>query len=117
MVPDDFYIYSGDDAITVSIMSLKGRGVISTVANIIPRDMHDLVNYCLANKWHEACELQFKMKPLIDALFCETNPIPVKTALNLMGKDVGKTRLPLADMEEKNLGLLRRRMQEYGLIE
>ena len=117
MVPDDFYIYSGDDAITVPIMSLKGRGVISTAANIIPRDMHNLVKHCLENKWQEACELQFKMKPLIDALFCETNPIPAKTALNIMGKNVGKTRLPLADMEEKNLELLRRRMQEYGLIE
>lgn len=117
MVPDDFYIYSGDDAITVPIMSLKGKGVVSTAANIIPRDMHDLTSYCLANKWQEACELQFKVKPLIDALFCETNPIPAKTALNLMGKDVGKTRLPLADMEEKNLELLRRRMREYGLIE
>ena len=117
MVPDDFFIYSGDDAITVPIMSLKGKGVISTAANIIPRDMHDLVSYCLDNKWQEACELQFKMKPLIDALFCETNPIPAKTAMNIMGKDVGKTRLPLVDMEEKNLELLRRRMQEYGLIE
>jgi 4-hydroxy-tetrahydrodipicolinate synthase len=116
-VPDDFCIYSGDDAITVPIMSLKGKGVISTAANIIPRDMHDLVSYCLDNHWQKARELQFRMKPLIDALFCETNPIPAKTALNLMGKDVGKTRLPLADMEEKNLELLRRRMQEYGLIE
>jgi 4-hydroxy-tetrahydrodipicolinate synthase len=97
-------------------MSLKGKGVISTAANIIPRDTHDLVSYCLENKWQEACELQFKMKPLIDALFCETNPIPAKTALNLMGKDVGKTRLPLANMEEKNFELLRRRMGEYGLI-
>jgi 4-hydroxy-tetrahydrodipicolinate synthase len=117
LVPDDFYIYSGDDAITVPIMSLNGRGVISTVANIIPRDMHDLASYCLENRWQEACELQFKMKPLIDALFCETNPIPAKTALNLMGKDVGKTRLPLADMENKNVELLRRRMREYGLID
>ena len=117
LVPDDFYIYSGDDAITVPIMSLKGKGVVSTAANIIPRDMHDLTSLCLANKWHEACELQFKMKPLIDALFCETNPVPAKTALNLMGKDVGKTRLPLTDMEDKNLELLKRRMREYGLIE
>jgi 4-hydroxy-tetrahydrodipicolinate synthase len=117
LVPDDFCIYSGDDAITVPIMSLKGKGVVSTAANVIPRDMHDLVSHCLENRWQEACELQFKMKPLIDALFCETNPIPVKTALNLMGKDVGKTRLPLANMEEKNFELLRRRMREYGLIE
>ncbi len=116
LVPDDFCIYSGDDAITVPIMSLKGKGVVSTAANLIPRDMHNLVSHCLENSWQEACELQFKMKPLIDALFCETNPIPVKTALNLMGKDVGKTRLPLANMEDKNLELLRRRMQEYGLI-
>jgi 4-hydroxy-tetrahydrodipicolinate synthase len=117
LVPDDFYIYCGDDAITVPIMSLNGRGVISTVANIIPHDMHDLTSYCLDNRWREARELQFKMKPLIDTLFCETNPIPAKTALNLMGKDVGKTRLPLVDMEEKNLELLRREMREYGLID
>jgi 4-hydroxy-tetrahydrodipicolinate synthase len=117
LVPDDFYIYSGEDAITVPIMCLKGKGVVSTVANIIPRDMHDLTSYCRANNWHEACEMQFKMKPLIDALFCETNPIPAKTALNLMGKDVGKTRLPLVDMEEKNLEQLKRGMREYGLIE
>lgn len=117
LVPDDFYIYSGDDAITVPIMSLKGRGVISTAANVIPRDMHDLTGDCLENRWPEACELQLKMKPLIDALFCETNPIPVKTALNIMGKAVGKTRLPLAEMEDENIALLIRRMQEYGLIE
>jgi 4-hydroxy-tetrahydrodipicolinate synthase len=116
LVPDDFYIYSGEDAITVPIMSLKGKGVISTAANIIPRDMHDMTNRCLADRWQEGCELQLKMKPLIDALFCETNPIPAKTALNLMGKDVGKTRLPLADMEEMNLELLKRRMREYGLL-
>jgi 4-hydroxy-tetrahydrodipicolinate synthase len=117
LVPDDFYIYSGEDAITVPIMCLKGKGVVSTVANIIPRDMHDLTSFCLTNKWDEACEMQFKMKPLIDALFCETNPIPAKSALNLMGKDVGKTRLPLADMEDKNLEHLKRRMREYGLID
>ena len=103
--------------VSLRSLGMKGKGVVSTTANIIPRDMHDMTGYCLANKWHEACEMQFRMKPLIDALFCETNPIPAKTALNIMGKDVGKTRLPLADMEEKNFELLRHRMQEYGLID
>lgn len=117
LVPDDFSIYSGEDAITVPIMSLKGKGVISTVANVAPRDTHNLVQYCLDSKWKEACELQLKMKPLIDALFIEVNPIPVKTALNLMGKNVGKPRLPLVEMEEKNFEMLKLRMKEYGLIE
>lgn len=117
LVPDDFFIYSGEDAITVPILSVKGKGVISTVANIAPRDMHNLVQYFLDGKLKEACELQLKMKPLIDALFSEVNPIPVKTALNLMGRNVGKPRLPLVEMEEKNLNNLKLQMQEYGLID
>lgn len=116
LVPDDFYIYSGEDAITVPLLAVKGKGVISTVANIAPRDMHNVVQYWLDGKWQEACDLQLKLKPLIDALFCEVNPIPVKTALNLMGKNVGKPRLPLVDMEEKNFELLKHSMKEYGLI-
>lgn len=117
LVPDDFFIYSGNDDMVVPLMSLKGDGVISVVANIAPKDTHDMVQYFIDGNVKAACEMQLKMKPLIDALFCETNPIPVKTAMNLMGKDAGPLRLPLVDMYENNLELLKQRMREYGLIE
>jgi 4-hydroxy-tetrahydrodipicolinate synthase len=116
LVPDDFFIYSGNDDMVVPLMSLRGDGVISVVANIAPKDTHDMVQYFIDGNVKAACEMQLKMKPLIDALFCETNPIPVKTAMNLMGKDVGQLRLPLVDMYENNLELLKQRMREYGLI-
>lgn len=117
LVPDDFFIYSGNDDMVVPLMSLKGDGVISVVANIAPKDTHDMVQYFIDGNLKAACEMQLNMKPLIDALFCETNPIPVKTAMNLMGKEVGPLRLPLSDMYENNLELLKQRMQEYGLID
>jgi 4-hydroxy-tetrahydrodipicolinate synthase len=117
LAPDDFFIYSGNDDMIVPLMSLDGDGVISTVANIAPKDTHNMVQYFLDGNLKAACELQLNMKPLIDAIFCETNPIPIKTAMNLMGMEVGSLRLPLVDMEEKNLELLKRRMREYGLID
>jgi 4-hydroxy-tetrahydrodipicolinate synthase len=117
LAPDDFFIYSGNDDMVVPLMSLKGDGVISVVANITPKDTHEMVQYFIDGNVKAACEMQLNMKPLIDALFCETNPIPVKTALNLMGKEVGPLRLPLVDMYENNLELLKQQMREYGLIE
>jgi len=116
LVPDDFFLYSGNDDMIVPLMSLDGDGVISTVANIVPKDTHNMVQYFLDGNVKAACELQLHMKPLIDAVFCETNPIPIKTAMNLMGMNVGALRLPMCDMEEKNLETLKRRMREYGLL-
>lgn len=116
LVPEDFFLYSGNDDMVVPLLSLGGLGVISVVANVAPKDTHDMVQHYLDGKVKEACALQLKMKPLIDALFCETNPIPVKTAMNLMGKAVGNLRLPLVDMTDDHLALLKQRMQEYGLI-
>jgi 4-hydroxy-tetrahydrodipicolinate synthase len=117
LVPDGFYLYSGNDDMIVPLMSLGGDGVISVVANIAPKDTHAMVQYFLDGNVKKACELQLHMKPLIDALFCETNPIPVKTAMNLMGMEVGPLRLPLIDMYENNLETLKQRMREYGLID
>ena len=117
LAPDDFFIYSGNDDMIVPLMSLDGDGVISTVANIVPKDTHDMTKYFLDGNLKKSCELQLKMKPLIDAVFIETNPIPIKTAMNLMGMNVGALRLPMCDMEEKNLETLKRRMREYGLIQ
>ncbi len=116
LVPDDFYIYSGNDDMIVPLMSLRGSGVISVVANIAPKDTHNMVQKFLDGDVKSACDLQLKMKPLIDALFIEVNPIPIKTAMNLMGFEMGELRLPLTEMEEGNLNLLKRRMQEYGLL-
>jgi len=116
LVPDDFYIYSGNDDMVVPLMSLRGDGVISVVANIAPKDTHDMVQRCLNGDYKGACDIQLKMKALIDALFIEVNPIPVKTAMNLMGYEMGELRLPLVDMTQSNLETLKQRMKEYGLL-
>ncbi|WP_129721431.1 4-hydroxy-tetrahydrodipicolinate synthase [Xylanivirga thermophila] len=108
-------MYSGNDDMVVPILSLGGKGVISVVANIAPKDTHDMVMKFLHGDVGGSRELQFKLKPLIDALFSEVNPIPVKTALNLMGFNMGNLRLPLVELSEKNLQLLKTRMMDYGL--
>lgn len=116
LVPDDFYIYSGNDDMIVPLMSLKGDGVISVVANIAPKDTHDLVQKFIDGDVKGSCDLQLKMKPLIDSIFIEVNPIPIKTAMNLMGFEMGNLRLPLVDMSDENLEILKDRMKEYGLL-
>jgi len=116
LVPTDFDIYSGEDAIVVPLLSLGGKGVISTVANILPKDMHTVNQLWFEGKIKEACQLQLKMKPVIDGVFLEVNPIPIKTALNLLGCKVGKPRLPLVEMDEKNVQNLQQRMRDYGVL-
>lgn len=111
---DRIDIYSGNDDQVVPIMALGGKGVISVVANIAPRDTHDMVMKFIEGDIEGSRQLQFKLNPLIEALFAEVNPIPVKTALNLMGFNAGKLRMPLTDMSEANLALLKQRMIEYG---
>ena len=112
---DRIDIYSGDDNIVVPILALGGKGVISVVANIAPRDTHEMVVKFLNGDIEGSRKLQFKLNPLVEALFLEVNPIPVKTALNLMGMNAGKLRMPLTDMSEQNLEILKKRMLEYGL--
>lgn len=116
LVPEGFYIWSGNDDMIVPLMALRGDGVISVVANVAPKDTHNLVQLFIDGKLKEATDLQLAMKPLIDALFCETNPIPVKTALNLMGLEVGHLRLPLVDMADDTLARLKNEMNNYKLI-
>ncbi len=116
LVPDDFYIYSGNDDMIVPLMSLNGDGVISVMANIVPKDTHNIVTKFIEGDIKGSCELQLKLKPLIDALFIEVNPIPVKTAMNLMNFGVGNLRLPLVDMDENNLQTLKTTMEEFGLL-
>jgi 4-hydroxy-tetrahydrodipicolinate synthase len=109
-------VYSGEDSLIFSLMALGGKGVISTVANVAPRETAQLAEACLQGKWEKGREIQFKLIPLIRALFIETNPIPVKTALSLMGKCAGDLRLPLTPMAEGNLKKLRQAMSEFGLL-
>jgi 4-hydroxy-tetrahydrodipicolinate synthase len=112
----DFDVLSGDDIFTLPLLALGGKGIISVVSNVVPGDMAGMVDAFAAGDLQKARALHFRMSPLIDALFIETNPIPVKAALAMMGKIDGELRLPLCPMTEKNEAVLRKVMQEYGLI-
>jgi len=112
---DDITIYSGEDALVVPQLSLGAKGVISVMANIIPKDTHDIVMKYLSGDIEGSRKLQLKTLNLIKALFIEVSPIPIKTAMNLMGFAVGKCRMPLVDMDEKNAEILKSAMKEYGL--
>ena len=113
---DDFYIWSGNDDQVVPMMALGARGVISVASNIIPEVMVKMSHLCLDNDFEAASKLQLAYMDLIDALFIEVNPIPIKAAMNLMGMKVGSLRLPLCDISEKNLDVLRRSMERVGLL-
>lgn len=113
---DSIDIYSGNDDQIIPVMSLGGVGVISVLANIIPKTVHDMTTSYLNKDIDKALELQLNTLDLANKLFIETNPVPVKTALNLMGKDVGELRLPLAEMEEENLEILKEALKENNLI-
>jgi 4-hydroxy-tetrahydrodipicolinate synthase len=116
VTPDDFAIYSGNDDMVVPLLSVGGSGVISVVANVAPKDTHDMVMKYLNGDTAGAAKLQLDMKELIDALFIEVNPIPAKAASWLMGKCQYEYKLPLCQMEEKNLEVLKKAMKNYGLI-
>ncbi len=117
LCPKGFAIYSGNDDQIVPILSLGGMGVISVLANILPKEVHNIfINY-FEGKTKEAAEKQLASIDLIKALFIETNPIPIKAAMNLMGMDVGSVRLPLTKMSEHNENVLKNAMKEMGLID
>ena len=113
---DRLAVYSGEDSLIYSLMALGGKGVISTVANVAPKQTAQLTEACLKSNWEKGREIQFKLIPLIRSLFIETNPIPVKTALALMGKCSGDLRLPMTPMAEGNVKKLRQTMVEFGLL-
>lgn len=110
----DLAVYSGNDDVTLPIMSVGGKGVISVVANIIPEEMHNLCEDYEAGNTECAKASFLKMLKLMDAMFYEVNPIPVKTAMNLLGFNAGKLRLPLCTMEDANLEKLKKTLMEYG---
>ena len=109
-------LYSGNDDQIVPTLSLGGKGVISVLSNVAPRQTHDICENFFRGDVKKSCEQQLKAIPLIQALFCEVNPIPVKAAMNLMGKEVGPMRMPLTEMELKNQERLAKAMKEYGIL-
>lgn len=115
LVPEDFAIYSGNDDQIVPILALGGQGVISVIANIMPRETHDIVEYYLTGQTRESRDLQLRINGLVKALFIEPNPIPVKTAMNLMGMGAGELRLPLTEMGDANKDFLIGEMTALGL--
>ena len=114
---DDFYIWSGNDDQVVPMMSLSAKGVISVAGNIIPEVMVKMTHLCLDNDFQAASRLQIEYTELIDALFTEVNPIPVKAAMDLLGMEAGALRLPLCDISEKNLRILRQAMSRTDLLQ
>ena len=108
-------IYSGNDDQIVPIMSLGGLGVISVLSNVAPQQTHDLCQACLDGDFKKATKMQLDALPLIDALFSEVNPIPVKKALNLMGFEAGPLRKPLTEMKDAHAKILEREMKAYGI--
>lgn len=113
---DDLMIYSGNDDQIVPIMSLGGIGVISVLSNVCPKETHDICQYALDGNFKAAAELQVKYLPLIDALFSDVNPIPVKEAFNIMGYEVGECRLPLIKMSDSAHEALKAEMAKVGLV-
>jgi 4-hydroxy-tetrahydrodipicolinate synthase len=114
--PKDFLLISGDDALTLPILDMGGVGIISVASNIIPKDVSELVNVFNNGDRAKAQALNAKVLKLVEALFLETNPIPVKTAASLMGLCSGSMRLPMCEMEDANLAKLKQALKAYGLI-
>ena len=111
----ELYIYSGNDDMIVPVLSLGGKGVISVLSNVMPKETHEICAKYFEGKVDEARELQLKLLDLINKLFIEVNPIPVKTAMNMMGYNAGNLRLPLCEMEEKNKEALKQAMINAGI--
>lgn len=113
---DRIDVYSGNDDIIVPLMSVGAKGVISVLSNVMPRETHEMCSLCFEGKFKEATSMQLKYFGFIKALFSEVNPIPVKTAMNLMGLGAGKLRLPLCEMTDENLEKLKSEMKKLALI-
>lgn len=113
---ENFTVYSGEDGLILPLLSLGGKGVISVMANIIPKDTHDIALKFLNGDFEGSKNLQLKTLNLIKALFSDVSPMPIKAAMNEMGMNVGKCRMPLVDLSDKTLEALKASMKEYGLI-
>lgn len=116
MAKGDVDVYSGNDDQIVPILSLGGKGVISVLSNVAPKETHDICQMYFDGNVEGSRDLQLKAIPLIDGLFCEVNPIPVKKAMNLMGLEAGTLRRPLTDMEDAHVPALEKAMKEFGIL-
>ena len=116
LCPKEFDLISGDDGLTLPVLSIGGIGIISVVANIVPQDVADLVSSFQKGDFKKAKELHYRLLPLIKAVFLETNPIPVKTAMGLLGMCEPDLRLPMCSMSEDNLEKLKAALKAYGLL-
>ncbi len=114
---DRLDFYSGNDDIVVPLMSIGGKGVISVAANVLPREIHQMCQLFLEGNWEEAAKMQLRYLPLINALFCEVNPIPVKTAMNMLGYGVGKLKLPLCDLSSDHKVMLQKELEAANLYQ
>lgn len=114
--PKDFYIYSGNDNQILPILSIGGKGVISVMANIIPKDTHNIIDTFFNGDLEKSKELQLSTVELNNALFCEVSPIPIKTALEIIGYGKAYFREPLIEMEQEDIIVLKNAMKNYGLI-
>jgi 4-hydroxy-tetrahydrodipicolinate synthase len=112
----DFALISGDDSLTLPVLSIRGTGIISVVANIVPRDVADMVSEFQKGNIQKAQALHYKLLPLVKAMFIETNPIPVKTAMGLLKMCEPDLRLPLCEMLPENLEKLKKALKDYGLL-
>ncbi len=116
LVPDDFVILSGEDALVYSLLGIGGRGVISVVSNVAPAEMTNMVHAFLAGDMKTARDLHYRLLPLSDAMFVETNPIPVKGALAMMDRIKNELRLPLVSLSESRISQVRRAMADFGIV-
>lgn len=113
---DNIDVYSGNDDQIVPVMSLGGKGVISVLSNIMPKETHDMAQYCLDNDFAKAQKMQIEYLDLINDLFIDVNPIPVKEAMNIMGFECGECRMPLYKMSDENIAKLRASLAKHGLV-
>ncbi|MDD2752294.1 MAG: 4-hydroxy-tetrahydrodipicolinate synthase [Candidatus Omnitrophica bacterium] len=116
LCPKNFVLLSGDDSLTLPVLSIGGTGIVSVVSNIVPRDVADMVNEFEKGNIEKAREIHFKLLPLIKAIFIETNPIPIKTAMGLLGMCEPDLRLPMCAMSSENLERLKKALKDYGLL-
>lgn len=115
LVGEDLNIWSGNDDNTIPMMAMGAKGVISVASNIVPQVLTDICDLCMKNDFKSACDIYYKYADLFATLFIEVNPIPIKTAMNLMGMEVGNLRLPLYEMAPENLEKLKKSMTDVGL--
>jgi 4-hydroxy-tetrahydrodipicolinate synthase len=115
--PDGFLVYSGDDSLTLPLLAVGGVGVVSVASHVVGRDIRRMCEAFFAGKVQEATKLHHRMLPLFKALFCTTNPVPAKAALNMLGANVGGVRLPLVEANDREKEIVRKALRDYGLLQ